>query len=102
MATVQDCIEGLVFQELLKGTDMKMKLRFTDSFPLHLPDMTEDIPGHMFHCIWLKTPTKVTNGKGYVAPKKYQEPWKRLLDDHLKASCIRPSFSEFASQHSVC
>ncbi|KAF8233038.1 hypothetical protein L208DRAFT_1558800 [Tricholoma matsutake] len=72
-----------------------MKLKFTDHFPLCLPDSTEDIPSHMFHHIQLKDPAKVNNGKGYAAPKKYQEPWKRLLDDHLKAGCI--SSSEFAS-----
>jgi hypothetical protein len=76
---------------------MKMKLKFTDWFPLCLSDTTEDIPGHMFHHIQLKDPTKVNNGKGYVAPKKYQESCKRLLDDHLKASQIRPSSSEYAS-----
>ncbi|KAF8238240.1 hypothetical protein L208DRAFT_1243331, partial [Tricholoma matsutake] len=56
------------------------------------------IPGHMFHCIQLKDPNKVNNGKGYTAPKKYQESWKRLLDDHLSAGhCGKPSSSEFAS-----
>ncbi|KAF8238518.1 hypothetical protein L208DRAFT_1490237 [Tricholoma matsutake] len=74
-----------------------MKLKFADRFPLCLPYSTKDIPSHMFHCIQLKDPTKVNNGKGYAAPKKYQEPWKRLLDDHLKAGCIQPSSSEFTS-----
>jgi hypothetical protein len=72
-----------------------MKLKFTDCFPLHLPDTTDDIPGHMFHHIQLKDPTEANNGKGYTAPKKYQESWKRLLDDHLKACHIWPSSSEF-------
>src|SRR6202790_199921 len=97
MAAVRDRIEGLATQELLKNKDAKMKLKFADRFPLCLPDSTEDIPGHMFHRIRLKDPTKANNGKGYAAPKKYQEPWKRLLDDHLKAGRIRPSSSEFAS-----
>jgi hypothetical protein len=73
-----------------------MKLKFADCFPLHLPDTTDDIPGHMFHCIRLKDPTKVNNGKGYAASKKYQESWKRLLDDHLRAGHIQPYSSEFA------
>jgi hypothetical protein len=71
MAAVWDHIKGLAFQELLKEKDAKMKLKVTDCFPLHLPDSTDDIPGHMFHHIWLKDPTKVNNGKGYAAPNKY-------------------------------
>jgi hypothetical protein len=51
----------------------------------------------MFHRIRLKDPTKVNNGKGYAAPKKYQESWKRLLDEHLMAGRLRPSSSEYAS-----
>jgi hypothetical protein len=74
-----------------------MKLKYADQFPMQLPDTTNYIPGHMFHCIHLKNPTKVNNGKGYAAPKKYQESWKKLLDKHLQSGCIQPSASEFAS-----
>jgi hypothetical protein len=97
MAAVQDRIEGLTFQKVLKEADQKMKLIFADCFPLWLPDNTTEVPGHMFHYIWLKDPTKVNNGKGYVAPKKFQGSWKRLLDKHLKASRMRPSSSEYTS-----
>ena len=68
MSAVWDRIEGLSFQELLKEKDAKMKLKFMNHFPLHLPDSTEDIPGHMFHQIQLKDPTKVNNEKGYAVP----------------------------------
>ena len=51
----------------------------------------------MFHRIRLKDPTKVNNGKGYAAPKKYQESWKKLLDEHLQSGHIQPSTSEYAS-----
>ena len=51
----------------------------------------------MFHHIHLKDPIKVNNGKGYMAPKKYQESWKKLLDEHLQLGCIQPSASEYAS-----
>jgi hypothetical protein len=85
MAAVRERLEALSFQETLKERDAKMKLEFADRFPLRLPDSTAEVPGHMFHRIRLKDPTKVNNGKGYAAPKKYQESWKRLLDDHLKA-----------------
>jgi hypothetical protein len=97
IAAVRDRIEGLAFQEVLKAKDAQVKLKFADRFPTRLPDSTDDVPGHMFHRIRLKDPNKVNNGKGYAAPKKYQESWKRLLDDHLKAGRIRPSSSEYAS-----
>ena len=100
MATVWDHIKGLAFQELLKEKDAKMKLKFADRFSLlsfYLLDSTKDIPGHMFHHICLKDPAKVNNNKAYAAPKKYQESWKGLLDDHLEAGHIQPSSSEFAS-----
>ena len=51
----------------------------------------------MLHHIHLKDPTKVNNSKGYAAPKKYQESWKKLLDKHLQAGHIRPSSSKDAS-----
>ena len=73
---------------MLKAKDVKMKLKFADCFPLHLPDNTSNVLGHMFHRIWLINPIKVNNGKRYAVPKKYQESWKRLLDDHLKAGCL--------------
>ena len=97
IAAVLDRIEGLAFQEVLKDQDTKIKLKYTDRFPIRLPDTTDHVPGHMYHRIHLKDPTKVNNGKGYTAPKKYQESWKKLLDGHLKAGCIRPSSSEYAS-----
>jgi hypothetical protein len=75
MAAVRDRIEALSFQEALKAKDAKMKLKFADRFPLRFPDITANVPGHMFHRIQLKDPTKVNNGKGYAVPKKYQESW---------------------------
>ena len=88
MAAILNQIEGLAFQEVLKDEDAKMKLKCTDRFPIWLPNTTDHVPGHMYHHICLKIPTKVNNGKGYAAPKKYQESWKKLLDKHLKAGRI--------------
>ena len=34
MAAVQDQIEGLTFQEVLKAEDAKMKLKHADQFPV--------------------------------------------------------------------
>ena len=63
MATVLDHIEGLAFQETLKIKDAKMKLKYANQFPTWLLDTTNHVPGHMFHHIHLKDPTKVNNGK---------------------------------------
>jgi len=73
MAAVRDRIETLAFQELLKAKNAAMKLKYTDRFPTRLPDTTTGIPDHIFHRIRLKDPSKVTSGRGYAAPKKYQE-----------------------------
>ena len=97
MATVQGCIEGITFQEVLKAEDAKIKLKYADHFLTWAPDTTDHAPGHIFYGIHLKDPTKVNNGKGYVAPKKYQESWKKLLDEHLQLGRIQPSASEYAS-----
>jgi hypothetical protein len=88
MATVWDCIEGIAFQEVLKDRDAKIKIKYANRFLMRLPNPTDHVPGHMFHHIRLKNPAKINNGKGYAAPKKYQESWKKLLDEHLHSSCI--------------
>ena len=88
MAAVLDRIEGLAFQEVLKDEDTKIKLKYTNRFPVQLPNTTDHVPGHMYHRIRLKDPTKVNNGKGHATPKEYQESWKKLLDRHLKAGRI--------------
>ena len=38
-----------------------------------------------------------SKGQRYSAPKKYHEPWKKLLDEHIQASHIQPSSSEYSS-----
>ena len=53
MATVRDRIEGLTIKEVLKAEDTKMKAKYADWFPTQLPDTTDHVPGHMFHCIRL-------------------------------------------------
>ena len=97
MAAVRERIESISFQERLKEKDAEMRRKNEDRFPLRLPDTTSDVPDHIFHRIRLKDPNKTTKGHGYAAPKKYHEPWKKLLDEHLQAGRIRPSSSEHAS-----
>lgn len=68
MAAVRDCIKSITFQEVLKERDAQMKLKFIDHFPLWPSDNIDNLLEHIFHHIWLKDPTQVTNGRGYAAP----------------------------------
>ena len=97
MAAVRERIETISFQETLARKEAEMKKKYEDRFPLRLPDTTSDVPDHIYHRIRLKDPNKVMKGRGYSAPKKYQDSWKKLLDEHLQAGRIRPSSSEYAS-----
>ena len=97
MAAVRERIETISFQEQLNKKDAEMKQRFSDRFPLRLPDTTTEVPDHIYHRIRLKDPNLTVKGRGYSAPKKYHDPWKKLLDEHLQAGRIRPSSSEHAS-----
>jgi hypothetical protein len=97
MAAVRECMEILSFQEMLTKKDKEMKQKNEDRFPLHLPDITTDMPDHIFYRIRLKDPNLAIKGQGYSAPKKYHDPWKALFDNHLQAGRIRPSSSEYVS-----
>ena len=101
MAAVRERIETISLQEMLARKDKEMKSKYADRFPLRLPDTTCDVPDHIFHRIRLKDPNKITKGHGYAAPKKYHEPWKKLLDEHLQAGRIRPLRPNSLPQPSV-
>ncbi len=62
-----------------------------------MPDVVDALPDHIYHRIRLKDPNQVTKQRAYAAPKKYYEPWKRVLDQHLAAGRIRPSSSSYSS-----
>ena len=97
MAAVRERIETISFQERLKKKEAEMRLKYEDRFPLRLPDTTTGVPDHIYHRIRLKDPNRAIKGRGYSAPKKYQDSWKKLLEEHLHAGRIRPSSSEYAS-----
>ncbi|KAH0580206.1 hypothetical protein H2248_001727 [Termitomyces sp. 'cryptogamus'] len=96
LAMVLERIKGLAFQEKLQKKDAELKEQYADRFPARLPDI-QAVPNNIHHRIWLKDPHKVVNARGYAAPKKYHEAWKKLLDEHLAASRLQSSSSEFAS-----
>ena len=97
MAAVRERIETISFQEELTKRDLEMRAKNADRFPLRLPDTTLGVPDHIYHRIRLKDPSKPIKGRGYSAPKKYHDSWKKLLDEHIHAGRIRPSSSEYAS-----
>jgi len=98
MATVRERIETLSLQEILVERDARLRETYTDRFPLRLPDVVpSDLPTNIYHRIRLKDPNLVVKQRAYAAPKKYHEPWKRVLDAHLAAGRIRPSSSPFSS-----
>ncbi|KAG6859273.1 hypothetical protein C0995_010095 [Termitomyces sp. Mi166 len=97
MALIRERVEHLSLEKLLAKKDTEAKQRYADCFPSELPKTTEDIPNHIYHRIRLKDPSKVVNSRGYSAPKRFHEPWKKLLEEHLAAGRLRPSVSEFAS-----
>ena len=97
MAAVRERIEIISFQEGLAKKDAEMKQKYKDRFPLRLPDTTTEVPDHIYHRIRLKDPNQTIKGRGYSAPKKYHDSWKKLLDEHLLAGRLRPSSSEHAS-----
>jgi hypothetical protein len=96
MAAVRERIEVLAFQEQLRVRDEALKAKYADCFPTRLPDVG-NMPDHIYHRIRLRDKDKIVKGRGYVAPKKHHDAWKRLLDEHLAAGRIRPSASEHAS-----
>ena len=97
MAAVRERIETISFQERLAKKEIEMRQKNADRFPLRLPDTTSEVPDHIYHRIRLKDPNQIVKGRGYSAPKKYHDSWKKLLDEHLRAGRIRPSSSEHAS-----
>ncbi|KAG6858912.1 hypothetical protein C0995_012986 [Termitomyces sp. Mi166 len=97
MALIWEHIESLSLEETLSQKDAEAKQTYQDRFLSELPKTTNDVPNHIFHRIWLKNPSKIVNARGYSTPKKFHEPWKKLLDEHLAMGQLRPSSSEFAS-----
>jgi hypothetical protein len=59
----------------------------------HLDELSTDV-----HChIQLKDASKTVSTRSYSTPRKYKEVWATLIQQHLDASCIRPSNSAHAS-----
>jgi hypothetical protein len=68
---------------------------FSDVFrPIpHISELPEDVYCH----ISLKDASKTISTRSHSCPRKYQDAWKTLLEQHLEAGRIRPSSSTHAS-----
>ncbi|GAA5982121.1 hypothetical protein JCM11641_000594 [Rhodosporidiobolus odoratus] len=72
---------------------------YDDLFPSVLPALTADylIKTTTRHRIKFVDESKTHNQRGFNVPQKWREKWKRMLDEHITAGCLRPSTSPFAS-----
>ncbi|CDR44496.1 RHTO0S09e04940g1_1 [Rhodotorula toruloides] len=72
---------------------------FADVFPDVLPALTKDYIERTTtrHRIKLVDTAKTHNQRQSNVPRKWRERWKKMLDEHIAAGCLRPSTSSFAS-----
>jgi hypothetical protein len=89
-------IEKLAAIADLHKLDKGFKQRFADRFPRDLPHV-KDLPQNVYHNIELKPGVPVSIARSYSCPQKYRAGWKTLIEQHLAAGRIRPSFSLYAS-----
>ncbi|SGY12583.1 BQ5605_C011g06548 [Microbotryum silenes-dioicae] len=80
----------------LATLDHRLRAEFADRFPADIP------PVHLYqslvrHHIELDNPATVVNLWGYPLPKKYCKAWYLLLQEHLTAGRLRPSWSSYSS-----
>ena len=92
ISAVKECIEILAAREKLTQLKVELKSEFKDVFapiPHH-----DDLPRDFYCHIILKDTSKSINTRSYTTPRKYQEAWATLIQQHLDAGRIQPSNSE--------
>jgi hypothetical protein len=72
----------------LAKLDQKFKHRFADYFPSDIPHV-HDLLRDIYHHIEVKPEIPISTAQAYSCPRKYQEGWKTLIDQHYAAGCIR-------------
>ena len=90
IAAIRAQIECLISEEVLRLKDKQFKLQFCKLFPPDVPDIC-DLPDDILMNVKLKDILKPMVAHAYSCPKKYQEGWKTLIEQHLAAGCIQPS-----------
>jgi hypothetical protein len=100
IGAVRTCIETLVTEEQLRLKDAKFKAQYLDLFPPDIPDVA-NLPDDVLMNVKLKDELKPMVARAYSCPRKYQEGWKTLIQQHLAAGCIHPSSSNYISPNFI-
>ena len=96
IAAIRNRVETLVSEEQLRLKDAEFKDRYLDLFPPDVPDVAE-LPDDVLMNVKLRDELKPMVARAYSCPHKYREGWKTLIQQHLAASRIRPSNSDYVS-----
>ena len=89
LAAIHDCIKDLTLEQELAHQGANMRKEFAQVFK-PIPHVNE-LP------VWpqahkqLKDPETQIKSHNYPCPHKWKDTWHQLLQQHLDASCIRPS-----------
>jgi hypothetical protein len=92
---IKSCIETLTLTETLQKEEIKLHKDFKDIFQ-PIPHI-DKLPTNFMAEIKLLDPKKMVKNCSYPCPCKYCEAWHMLLNQHLAAGCIHPSFSPYAT-----
>ena len=95
VGAVRARIEQLASQETLLRKDTQLRTEYSQIFE-PIPHIDE-LPSDVFAEIHIKDPEKTIRNRSYPSPRKYQEAWHILIQQHLEAGRIRPSSSSYAS-----
>lgn len=89
-------ITHLAFVDRLACEEAAFCTKFKGCFPSDIPPIHQ-LPDDVHHRICLRDPNVNINQCSYSCPKQYRETWKRMLDEHIAAGCLRPSSSPYTS-----
>jgi len=96
IASICTRIEQLAGQKILLTLNAMYIAKYSDCFPSNIPHL-RDLPKDVYHHIEIKPELPISVGCAYSCPRKFQEGWKMLINQHVVAGQIRPSSSPYAS-----
>ncbi|KAJ3576874.1 hypothetical protein NP233_g105 [Leucocoprinus birnbaumii] len=80
----------------LEAADAQLKAEYADLFPATLPHVNT-LPDDVHHRIVVTAAEKICVTREYSCPRKWQDSWRKLIDEHISAGRIRPSSSPYAA-----
>jgi hypothetical protein len=96
VAALRACIEALASDEQLMQLDSSLRFEFADLFRDEVPHL-DHLPGDVFHRFQLRSNNVSFKVWQYSTPRRYQDAWRTLLQQHLNAGRLCPSSSPYAS-----